>query len=289
MVAELLREHSQAITNGISEGIKWRMGWVVVGTGVFGVPRFWPKSWKIQRSVFFFHQKCKIGAPQKQSFLPPPIPSPTWRPLRICCEIKICLSFPQGSKLVARNFIETAPRLQCQNFKRISAVCWSSSNGRVFIQSWRWDPPKLSRKIPSFSQKYFAKISQRWIPKPQFWYPPLRFGSQHRIPKHLFFLVFRVSTADFGFSAGRRKFSGFFPEVPVTKIRVSTPGPYKNPTVILPWSSCAFTFLRRSAILEESQPLWLHGSHWSTWKLDPYAIPAVLDDLSWSGTGQAAS
>ena len=54
------------------------------------------------------------------------------------------------------------------------------------------------------------EIPQGWIPKPQFWYPPLRFGSQHRIPKRLFFLVFWVSTADFGFSAGRRKFSDFF-------------------------------------------------------------------------------
>ena len=26
------------------------------------------------------------------------------------------------------------------------------NNGRVFVQSWRWDPPKLSRKIPSFPQ-----------------------------------------------------------------------------------------------------------------------------------------
>ena len=31
------------------------------------------------------------------------------------------------------------------------------------------------------------------LPKPQFWYPPLRFGSQHQRPKHLFFLVFWVS------------------------------------------------------------------------------------------------
>ena len=29
------------------------------------------------------------------------------------------------------------------------------NNGRVFIQSWRWDPPKLSRKILSFSQNDF--------------------------------------------------------------------------------------------------------------------------------------
>ena len=59
------------------------------------------------------------------------------------------------------------------------------------------------------------------------------FGSQHRIPKHLFFLVFWVSTADFGFSAGRRRrnFSDIFLEVPVTRIRVSAPAPYKSPTI----------------------------------------------------------
>ena len=33
-----------------------------------------------------------------------------------------------------------------------------STNGRVFIQSWRWDPPELLRKIPSFSQKYFGNF-----------------------------------------------------------------------------------------------------------------------------------
>ena len=38
----------------------------------------------------------------------------------------------------------------------------------------------------------------------------LRFGSQRRIPKHLFFLVFWVCTADFGFSAGRQKCSDIF-------------------------------------------------------------------------------
>ena len=32
------------------------------------------------------------------------------------------------------------------------------SNGRVFIQSWRWDPPKLSRKFPSFSQNDFGNF-----------------------------------------------------------------------------------------------------------------------------------
>ena len=32
---------------------------------------------------------------------------------------------------------------------------WRTSNGRDFIQSWRWDPPKLLRKFPSFSQNDF--------------------------------------------------------------------------------------------------------------------------------------
>ena len=42
------------------------------------------------------------------------------------------------------------------------AACF---NGRVLVQSWPSDHPKLSRKFPSFSQNDF---SQRWIPKPQF-------------------------------------------------------------------------------------------------------------------------
>ena len=62
----------------------------------------------------------------------------------------------------------------------------------------------------------------------QFWYPLLSFGSQHRIPKHLFFLVFWVYTADFGFVCSGIKLFGYFPEVPVTKIRVSAPAPYAH-------------------------------------------------------------
>ena len=54
-------------------------------------------------------------------------------------------------------------------------------------------------------------------PNWQFWYPLLRFGSQHRIPKHLFFLVFWVYR--------EKKTFGYFPEVPVTKTRASAPAP----------------------------------------------------------------
>ena len=54
------------------------------------------------------------------------------------------------------------------------------------------------QKISEFLPERF---SRRWIPKPQFWYPPPRFGFQHRIPEPLFFFVFLVHTADFGSSA----------------------------------------------------------------------------------------
>ena len=52
-------------------------------------------------------------------------------------------------------------------------------NPKFLVQSWRADHPKLSRLSEFLSERF----SQRWIPKLQFWYPPLRFGSQHRIPK----------------------------------------------------------------------------------------------------------
>ena len=52
-----------------------------------------------------------------------------------------------------------------------NCFCKWESNDRVFMQSWRWDHP--------FSERF----SERQILKPQFWYPPLRFGCQHRIPK----------------------------------------------------------------------------------------------------------
>ena len=87
-----------------------------------------------------------------------------------------------------------------------------------FIQSWRWDPPKLSRKSPSFSQNNIENFSQRWIPKPQFWYPLLRFGSQHRIRKHLLSWFSGYAQLSLAFLQETRNF-GYFPEVPVTKIR----------------------------------------------------------------------
>ena len=40
----------------------------------------------------------------------------------------------------------------------------TENNGRVFIQSWRWDPPTLSRKILSFSQNNFGKFLRGGYP-----------------------------------------------------------------------------------------------------------------------------
>ena len=52
-----------------------------------------------------------------------------------------------------------------------------------------------------FSEFLSERSSQWWIPKPQFWYPPLRFGSQLRIPKPLF-LGFLGIHRWFGFLLG---------------------------------------------------------------------------------------
>ena len=76
--------------------------------------------------------------------------------------------------------------------------------------------PKTFEKLFDFLSERF---SRRWIPKSQsqFWYPPLRFGSQHRIPKPLFLQVVWLYAAVFGFLLG----AFFVPKAPVTKIRVS--------------------------------------------------------------------
>ena len=116
------------------------------------------------------------------------------------------------------SFLQNSPSLP-QN--SVSCLLRNSTLETVFRPF-----PKNSECFP----ERFWKISQRWIPKPQFWYPPLRLGSQHRIPKHLFFLVFWVSTADFGFLPGDEKFR-IVSWGACHEIRVSAPAPYKNPTV----------------------------------------------------------
>ena len=81
----------------------------------------------------------------------------------------------------------------------LPALFWCNILMAGFLYRAGAETPLNFREKFEFFPERFWKISQGWIPKPQFWYPPLRFGSQHRIPKHLFFLVFWVSTADFGF------------------------------------------------------------------------------------------
>ena len=113
---------------------------------------------------------------------------------------------------------------------RISGPVWGQGvvshviNGRVLYRAGAetTTTPNFRERL-RLSPGTILKNSQPWIPKPQFWYSPLRFGSQHQIPKHLCFLVFwGVYTADFGFSAWGR----ILPVVPVTEIRVSAPAPY---------------------------------------------------------------
>ena len=60
-------------------------------------------------------------------------------------------------------------------------------------------PPPTFEKLSEFLSERF---SQRWIPKPQFLYPLLRLGSQLRIPRPLFFLVFRFSPLFLVFVSG---------------------------------------------------------------------------------------
>ena len=52
-----------------SEGVKWGMGWVGVGTAVFGAPRFLPKPWKIQH---FPQKDAKSGRPKNSRSYPHP-------------------------------------------------------------------------------------------------------------------------------------------------------------------------------------------------------------------------
>ena len=81
-----------------SEGLKWEIGSVVVGSAVF-----WGGGWNPGK-YSVFHKKYKIGA-QKRHFLPRPIQSPNYSPLiehmfsKECFEVKKshivphCLSF----------------------------------------------------------------------------------------------------------------------------------------------------------------------------------------------------
>ena len=106
------------------------------------------------------------------------------------------------------------PKSHCQG------RCWEvrlQGHVRVLIQSWRWDPPKLLRKIPSFSQKDLENFLSGGYPNRNSGiHPPLM--SIHSWP---------------WFSAGRQKFSV------ILLLRClsrkwgshSEPAPYKNPTV----------------------------------------------------------
>ena len=92
------------------------------------------------------------------------------------------------------------------------------------------ETPKLSRKIPSFPRTILENFSgvdtqtavlvstaEVWISAPDTQTP--------------IFLGFLGIHSWLWFFCRETKSFGYFPEVPVTKIRVSAPAPYKDPTV----------------------------------------------------------
>ena len=128
------------------------------------------------------YQAGSVG-PRFPAGLPFPVP-----------EILEFVAFGNSGKF-SSNFPGTFPQFSSRTPERIPETATAFSS---FLKNSEFFPER------------FWKISQGWIPKPHFWYPPPRFESQHRMPKHQFFLVSWISTADFGFSAGRRKVSDIF-------------------------------------------------------------------------------
>ena len=70
-----ITQYRTATATVFSEHFKWGMGWVVVGTSLFAVAPIFGQN--LGECSIFPQKRCKIGAPQKQPFLPPPVPSPT--------------------------------------------------------------------------------------------------------------------------------------------------------------------------------------------------------------------
>ena len=73
------RRRSKGWAYQMSPLFQWGMGWVVVGTAVFGAPRIFDQN--PGKYIIFPQKDAKSGRPKKLPFPPPPIPSPTWRPL----------------------------------------------------------------------------------------------------------------------------------------------------------------------------------------------------------------
>ena len=88
-----------------------------------------------------------------------------------------------------------------------------------FFNFWALRDPQTFEKMFEFLE------SQGWIPKPQFWYPPLRFGSRQRIHKPPFLMVFWVHMP---LVLVLLLGGPLFPKAPVPKSRVSAPALYKS-------------------------------------------------------------
>ena len=76
-------------------------------------------------------------------------------------------------------------------------------NGRALGTGVALRPPRSFEQIAEFLSERF---SQQSLLKLQFWYPPQRFGSQHRISRALFLLVFWSTPLQLLFQCGDETF-----------------------------------------------------------------------------------
>ena len=107
-------------------------------------------------------------------------------------------SRPPPHNLLPTRSVENQPRIISQGFCGKGFLTPSKPTPSSFYRAGAQTPTSTFEKFSRFLSERFSSL---WIPKPQFWCPPLRFGSQHRIPKPMFFLVFWVLTAVSGFFA----------------------------------------------------------------------------------------
>ena len=123
------------------------------------------------------------------------------------------LSAEESACPLLQGYLDGAGVHQASNMKEknIVAKCGVFDNGRAFYTVGSQTTPNFRERF-RVSPRTILNISQSWIPKPHFWYPLLRLGSQPLMPKHLCFLASWRYTDDFGFSAC------IFPAVPVTKL-----------------------------------------------------------------------
>ena len=99
-----------------------------------------------------------------------------------CVDIAVsCLVDHVRSNSFSPEVLRTA-LLRCLHFS--ACKIWQRAHGQGFCTQLALRHPQTFEKLSEFLSE---QCSQRWISNPQFWYPPLRSGSQHRILSLCFF------------------------------------------------------------------------------------------------------